>query len=200
MRLFCASNRDIEMKRAALFASGSGSNAENIIRYFENNPGVEFPLIISNKKDAYVHERAKNLGIPSFSFRKSDFESGEVLELLQQYAVDYIILAGFLLKIPENLLKAYPDKIINIHPALLPKFGGKGMYGNHVHEAVVANQEKKSGITIHYVNENYDEGEIIFQAKCEVLPTDTPDDVAEKVHALEYEYFPKVIEKVLFYP
>jgi phosphoribosylglycinamide formyltransferase-1 len=185
------------MKKVVLFASGSGSNAENIVRYFENSEEISFPLIVSNKKDAYVHERAKRLGIPSYTFNKESFESGGVLELLQETGIDFIVLAGFLLKVPENILQAYPGKIVNIHPALLPKFGGKGMYGSHVHEAVVACREKESGITIHYVNENYDEGQIIFQAKCEVLPTDSPDDVAEKVHALEYEYFPKVIEEVL---
>ena len=186
-------------KSVAILASGSGSNAENIIRYFrsKNNKDVCFQVIISNKEDAYVHERAKNLGISSYTFKKSDFESGKVLEFLKEQSIDFIILAGFLLKVPENLLQAYPNKIINIHPALLPKFGGKGMYGSYVHEAVVAAKEKESGITIHYVNENYDEGQIIFQAKCEVLPTDTPDDVAEKVHALEYEFFPKVIERIL---
>ncbi len=185
------------MKKIAIFASGSGSNAENIVNYFSKNENIIFPLILSNKVNAFVHERAKKLGIPSFTFTRKEFdETSLVLDLLQQYQVDFIVLAGFLLKVPENLLKAFPDKIINIHPALLPKFGGKGMYGDHVHQAVVAAHEKESGITIHYVNENYDEGKIIFQAKCEILPTDTPEDVAGKVHALEYEYFPQVIEKV----
>ncbi len=184
-------------KKVAIFASGSGSNAENIISYFSDSEGVVFPLIVSNKEDAYVHVRAEKLGIPSYTCKKTAFENGAVLTLLQENEVDFIILAGFLLKVPENLLQAYPDKIINIHPALLPKFGGKGMYGSHVHEAVVASGEKESGITIHYVNENYDEGQIIFQAKCAVIPEDTADDVAEKVHALEYEYFPQVIEKIL---
>ena len=185
------------MKKIALFASGSGSNAENIIRYFENNPEIQFPLIVSNKSDAYVHERAKKLNLPSVTVNKSGFENGEVLQLLKDYQIDFIVLAGFLLKVPENLITAYPNKIINIHPALLPKYGGKGMYGHHVHEAVVANKEKESGITIHYVNENYDEGEHIFQATCEVLPNDSAEDVAEKVHALEYKYFPEVIDKIL---
>lgn len=184
-------------KRIAILASGSGSNAENIIHYFNDNEELTFPIIISNKQDAYVHERALKLKIPSFTFNKSEFEDGTVLNTLKREKIDFVILAGFLLKVPENLLKAFPDKIINIHPALLPKFGGKGMYGSHVHEAVVAAKEKESGITIHYVNENYDEGKIIFQAKCEVLPTDTPDDVANKVHALEYKYFPEVIAKAL---
>ena len=182
------------MKKIALFASGSGSNVENIIRYFSGNPSFDFPLIISNKKEAFVHERAKKLNLPSFTLSKNEIESGKALELLREYEIDWLVLAGFLLKVPNNLLKAFPDKIINIHPALLPKYGGKGMYGHYVHQAVVGNKEKESGITIHYVNENYDEGKIIFQAKCQILPTDTPDDVAEKVHALEYEYFPKIIE------
>jgi len=184
------------MKRIALFASGSGSNAENIIRYFSNSTELEFPVIISNRPDAPVHERAKKLMIPSYVFKKSDFESGKVLEFLRENSIDFLVLAGFLLKIPENLLQAYPDRIINIHPALLPKFGGQGMYGSHVHEAVVAAGEKESGITIHYVNENYDEGCIIFQARCPVFPSDTPDEVAEKVHALEYEHFPRVIGEI----
>jgi phosphoribosylglycinamide formyltransferase-1 len=186
------------MQKIALFASGSGSNAENIIRYFLDREEISFPLIISNKKDAYVHERAKKLNVPSYSFNKEAFENGEVLQLLWEHEIDFIVLAGFLLKVPENILKAYPNKIINIHPALLPKFGGKGMYGSHVHEAVVAGKETESGITIHYVNENYDEGQIIFQAKCEVLPTDSPDDVAAKVHALEYAHFPEVINSTIF--
>jgi len=181
------------MKRIALFASGAGSNVENIIHYFSNSKVLEFPLIISNRSDALVHERAKKYGIPSHTFKKNDFEDGKVLKLLQEKAIDFIVLAGFLLKVPDNLLKAYPDRVFNIHPALLPKFGGKGMYGSHVHEAVVASGEKETGVTIHYVNENYDEGRIIFQAKCPVLPTDSPDDVAAKVHALEYEHFPRVI-------
>lgn len=184
-------------KKIALFASGSGSNAENIIRYFSKKTDFEFPLIVSNKSDAYVHERAKKLGIPSFTFSKDEFEKGiNILSLLDKYKVDYIVLAGFLLKISTPFLQAFPDRIINIHPALLPKFGGKGMYGHHVHQAVVDAKETVSGITIHYVNQNYDEGNIIFQATCPVLPDDTPDMVAEKVHALEYEHFPGVIEEV----
>jgi len=184
-------------KKIALFSSGSGSNAENIIRYFSKKTGFEFPLIISNKSDAYVHERARNLGIPSFTFTREEFNNGtQITSLLSDYKIDYIVLAGFLLKIPTQILQAFPNKIINIHPALLPKFGGKGMYGHHVHQAVVDAKETLSGITIHYVNENYDEGNVIFQAICPVLPSDTPEMVAEKVHALEYEHFPKIIEKL----
>ena len=184
-------------KNIAIFASGSGSNAENIVRYFQNSEEFSFPLIISNKSDAYVHERAKNLNIKSISFKKADFETGEeILTLLQDYRIDAIVLAGFLLKVPETIINAYPDHIINIHPALLPKFGGKGMYGDHVHKAVRASGDSESGITIHFVNKHYDDGNIIFQAKCPVEPTDSYEDIARKVHAIEYEHFPKVIEMV----
>jgi phosphoribosylglycinamide formyltransferase-1 len=186
------------MIKLAIFASGSGSNAENIVEYFKGDNSVAISLIISNKEDAYVHQRAKKLNIESATFSKNDFyTTDKVLEFLQQNNIDFIILAGFLLKVPTNLLAAYPDKIINIHPALLPKYGGKGMYGDNVHKAVVAAGETESGITIHYVNENYDEGAIIFQAKCPVLANDTYEDVANKVHALEYKHFPEVIEKLL---
>jgi len=183
--------------KIALFASGSGSNAENIVHYFSHNSNFIFPLIISNKPDAFVHSRAKQLEIPSFTFSREDFSEGDkILALLKLYNIDCIVLAGFLLKIPQTLILAFPQKIINIHPALLPKYGGKGMYGMRVHEAVAEARDSESGITIHYVNNNYDEGSIIFQATCSVLPTDTPDMIAEKVHALEYKYFPKVIEDI----
>jgi phosphoribosylglycinamide formyltransferase-1 len=178
----------------AIFASGSGSNAENIVLNFKNNPNLHVRLILSNKADAFVLERAKKLGVPSIVFSKKDFdETQHILSVLLEYQIDFIILAGFLLKVPSYLIKAFPDKIVNIHPALLPKYGGKGMYGDRVHQAVVDAKETESGITIHFVNEHYDEGNIIFQAKCEVLPTDTPDDVAQKVHELEYKYFPEVV-------
>ncbi len=183
--------------KIALFASGSGSNAENIVHYFSHNPDFTFPLIISNKPDAFIHERAKKLVIPSLTFSREDFSDGEkILAILKLYNIDCIVLAGFLLKIPQTLILAYPDKIINIHPALLPKHGGKGMYGMRVHEAVSQAGDTESGISVHYVNNNYDEGNIIFQATCPVLPSDTPEMIAEKVHALEYEYFPKVIEEI----
>lgn len=184
-------------KKIALFASGSGSNAENIIHYFSSKSSFEFPLILTNKKDAFIHERAKKLNVPCEYFSLSDFNEGtSIVEILSKNNIDYIVLAGFLLKISDKILQKYPNKIINIHPALLPKYGGKGMYGHFVHEAVVANGEKESGITIHYINENYDEGDIIFQAKCLVNPTDSPEQVAEKVHALEYKHFPAQIEKI----
>ncbi|MCL1943690.1 MAG: phosphoribosylglycinamide formyltransferase [Candidatus Azobacteroides sp.] len=185
-------------KRIAVLASGSGSNAENIANYFSNHELIEVSLFISNKKDAFIHRRAEKLNIPCYYFPTKQFnETDDVSGLLKKERIDLIVLAGFLLKIPENMLRAFPDAIINIHPALLPKFGGKGMYGDHVHRAVVAAGEEQSGITVHYVNENYDEGKIIFQATCEILPGDTPEDVARKVHALEYKHFPCVIEKVL---
>ncbi|MDD4991413.1 MAG: phosphoribosylglycinamide formyltransferase [Paludibacter sp.] len=183
--------------RIALFASGSGSNAENILNFFSGNQNYEFPIIISNKKDAFVHERAKRLQIPSVTFSREDFLNGEnILRFLVDKKIDAIVLAGFLLKVPAVLIDAFPDKIINIHPALLPKHGGKGMYGHFVHEAVAASGDTESGITIHYVNNNYDEGNTIFQATCPVLSTDTPDMIAEKVHALEYEHFPRVIAEL----
>ncbi|HHU97217.1 MAG TPA: phosphoribosylglycinamide formyltransferase [Petrimonas sp.] len=183
------------MINLAIFASGNGSNAENITRYFSGNRRIRVVLILSNRKEAFVHTRAQALGIPSRSFCKVEFEGGgPVLDALQAYSVDFIILAGFLLKVSPPILEAYPDRILNIHPALLPKHGGKGMYGDRVHRAVVDAGDTESGITIHYVNEHYDEGAILFQARCQVLPTDSADDVAQKVHELEYLHFPKVIE------
>lgn len=186
------------MVNIAIFASGSGSNAENISNYFKDKDGVSIRLIISNKADAFVHKRAEVLGIKSLTFSKDSFENSDlVLDCLKENKINFIVLAGFLLKVPQNLIDAYPQRIINIHPALLPKFGGKGMYGDNVHKAVVAAREPESGITIHYINENYDEGAIIFQARCDVLPDDTYQDVAEKVHQLEYLHFPPVINSVI---
>ncbi len=187
------------MKKIAIFASGSGSNAENIYNYFKNNKQVEVALIVSNRQDAYVLKRAENLNIESVVFSKNDFETtGKVLDFLRNENIDFIVLAGFLLKVPANIINAYPNGIINIHPALLPKYGGKGMYGDNVHKAVREAGETESGITIHYVNENYDEGNIIFQAKCPVSKEDTYEDIAKKVHILEYTHFPEVIESVIF--
>lgn len=188
------------MKRIALFASGSGTNVENIASYFKNSSEIEVALVLSNKKDAYVLERAANLNIPSLVFNRETFyHSQEILNVLKENNIDWIVLAGFLWLIPKNLIEAYTKKIINIHPALLPKYGGKGMFGGKVHEAVVANKENESGITIHFVNEHYDEGDVIFQSTCEVLPTDSADAVAAKVHKLEYEHFPKVIEQLVLH-
>ncbi len=182
----------------AILASGNGTNAQQISEYFAGNPEVNVNVVIYNKKDAYVATRAENLGIEARYFnRHSFYETDEVLSYLKSREIDYVILAGFLLLVPENLLAAFPNRIINIHPALLPKYGGKGMYGHYVHEAVVANHEKETGITIHIVDHRYDCGTTLFQARCEVLPTDTADDVAAKIHLLEKEYFPRVIEAVV---
>ncbi|WP_165024861.1 phosphoribosylglycinamide formyltransferase [Dysgonomonas sp. ZJ279] len=186
------------MTKIAIFASGSGTNAENIAKYFEGNSNIEISLIVSNKKDAFVHERAKTLGIESVTFSKNEIENtNEVVNYLRDKHIDFIVLAGFLLKVPDNILKAYPNKIVNIHPALLPKHGGKGMYGDNVHKAVVKAGDTESGVTIHYINENYDEGDVIFQAKCQVSKDDTYEDVAKKVHILEYTHFPIIIESIL---
>lgn len=186
------------MKRIVIFASGSGSNAENLIKFFQNNDHASVIQVLTNNPHAKVLDRCKRLGVSAFSFNKTAFtETEDVLNLLKVNNPDLIILAGFLWKFPENILHHFPNKVINVHPALLPKFGGKGMYGIHVHQAVIENNEAESGITIHYVNENYDEGATIFQAKCEVLKTDTAEDVAAKIHSLEMEHFPKVVEKLL---
>ena len=186
------------MKRVAIFASGSGSNAENIANYFKGSDAVEISLILANKPEAYVLERAKKLGIESVVVTGKEFRAADkVLEILKERNIDFIVLAGFLLLVPAKLIEAYPGKIVNIHPALLPKHGGKGMYGDHVHEAVVAAGDTESGITIHLIDERYDCGTTFFQATCPVLPTDTPHDVAEKVHALEYEHFPRVIKEII---
>lgn len=195
--VFCAKSKPFMIK-IAIFASGNGSNAENIIHYFSKNSQATVALVVSNNKDAYVHIRAESLGVPSCSFNKAEFESGTVvLDTLREYDIDFIVLAGFLLKVSQPFLDAYPNKIVNIHPALLPKYGGKGMYGERVHQAVVEARETESGITIHYINENYDEGDILFQAKCDVLSGEDADEVARKVHELEYLYFPKVIEEAI---
>lgn len=187
------------MKRIIIFASGSGTNTQNIIEYFQQNKIAKVVLVLSNKEDAKVLERANTLNIPFLSFTKADLcTSNKVLDVLKKEIPDLIVLAGFLLKLPENILQAYPNKVINIHPALLPKYGGKGMYGSFVHESVLANNEAETGITIHYVNENYDEGAIIFQKSVFLTEGDTPETVASKVHKLEYKYFPKIIERVLF--
>lgn len=194
----CANSSSIMTRNIAIFASGAGSNAENIVSYFHKADSARVRLILSNKPDALVLERAGRLGVPALVFAKGDWASGEkILSVLQDYQIDFIVLAGFLLHIPNSLLHVYPDRIINIHPSLLPKHGGKGMYGDKVHEAVVAGKEEESGITIHYVNANYDEGKIIRQVSCVVLPGDSPADVAAKVHALEYEYYPQVIEQLV---
>ena len=183
------------MPRLALFASGSGSNAEKIVEYFRDHATISVDLILCNNPQAGVIDRAKRLEVPLALFDRTQFRSGEVLEILVKYEIDYLILAGFLWLIPKDFVAAYPNRILNLHPALLPRFGGQGMYGHRVHEAVVAAGERESGITIHLVNEQYDEGTILFQATFPVEPTDTADDVARKGQTLEHEHFPKVIEQ-----
>jgi phosphoribosylglycinamide formyltransferase-1 len=187
------------MKRIVVFASGSGTNAENLITYFNNSDLASVVLVLTNNPQAKVLERAKQFKVSALSFNKIAFtENDDVLSILRSSNPDLIVLAGFLWKFPENILHEFPNKVINIHPALLPKYGGKGMYGMFVHETVVKNKEPETGITIHYVNEHYDEGAIIFQTKCNVSPMDSAEDVANKIHQLEMEHFPKVVESLLF--
>ncbi|MBS1636040.1 MAG: phosphoribosylglycinamide formyltransferase [Bacteroidetes bacterium] len=187
------------MIHAAIFASGEGTNAENLFRYFQNDPRIKIKLVITNRDDAGIVARAeafrKNVQI--ISKQALEGYTDQIIEFLKTEKIDLIILAGFLLKIPEAMVKAFPGKIVNIHPSLLPKYGGKGMYGHKVHEAVIQNHETESGITIHFVNEEYDKGEIILQARCTVESHDTPESLSQKVRSLEHEYFPKAIEKLL---
>lgn len=186
------------MKRLAILASGAGSNARNIIQHFKEHPDVEVALIASNKADAGVLRIAEEFQIDTCLLNQENFTSGNgFLAILKNRKIDFIVLAGFLKKIPAWLIHEYPNAIVNIHPALLPAYGGKGMYGHHVHEAVHANRETESGITIHFVNEHYDEGEMIFQAKVKIDPQDMPSDIERKVRALEIEHFPKVLERLL---
>jgi phosphoribosylglycinamide formyltransferase 1 len=186
------------MKRVAIFASGSGTNAENLIKFFHNRENASVILVLTNNPHAKVIERCNKLEVSCLSFNRVALnKTNNVLDLLKASKPDLIVLAGFLWKFPDNILAEFPNKVINVHPALLPKYGGKGMYGMHVHEAVVANKETETGITIHYVNEHYDEGAIIFQAKCDVDVTDSAEDVAAKIHELEMEHFPKVVEELL---
>ena len=173
-------------------------NINSLFNRVEIADRFQVALVLSNKRDAGVLERARRLNVPAFVFTGEEFDAGEpIIYKLAEYPIDFIVLAGFLRKIPDKLLRAFPNRIVNIHPALLPKYGGKGMYGRHVHEAVVRAGEHESGITIHYIDDHYDEGAIIFQASCPLSPSDTPDDVARKVHALEYAHYPRVIEQVL---
>ena len=186
------------MKNIVLIASGSGTNAENIALFFRTIPDAEVSYVLSNRPDAGVLEKARNLNIETKVFdREMFFKSREVLDFLLDVNPDLIVLAGFLWLVPKHIVEAFPDKIINIHPALLPKYGGKGMYGDRVHQAVIDNGEKETGISIHYVNEKYDDGDIIFQARCPVEPDDTPDSLAKKVHELEYKHYPEVIHQLL---
>ncbi len=186
------------INRIAIFASGSGTNAQNIIDYFKKVPGIEVSLVLSNRSSAYVLQRAKDLGVKAASFTREDiYETDRLADQLKKGNIDFIVLAGFLWLMPAALINAYPNRILNIHPALLPKYGGKGMYGDRVHKAVKEAGEKETGITIHYVNEQYDEGQVIFQARCIVDPADEIGRIAEKVHALEYEHYPRIIEMVI---
>lgn len=184
------------MVRMVIFASGSGTNAENIIRYFNKHKLAEVTHVLTNNSKAGVLERAERLKVQTKVFDKREMNSPEFLSFLIRNA-DMIVLAGFLLKIPERIIESFPDSIVNIHPALLPKYGGKGMYGMNVHKAVVGNNEKESGITIHLVNENYDEGAILFQKTVDLDKEESPESLAEKIHELEYAWFPKIIEDVL---
>lgn len=181
--------------RLVIFASGSGTNAEEIFKHFQHHSATKVSALLSNNPEAYALQRAANYGVPTMIFNRQQFrETDEVVHWLKEKEVTHIVLAGFLWLIPENLIRTFPGKIINIHPALLPKFGGKGMYGMKVHEAVKASGETETGITIHEVNERYDEGRILFKAICPVMPEDTPEAIADKVHQLEYFWYPKVIE------
>ncbi|MDR6969019.1 phosphoribosylglycinamide formyltransferase-1 [Flavobacterium arsenatis] len=185
------------MKNILIFASGSGTNAENIILHFNKTKTAKVVAVFSNNPNAKVLERAKNLNVEHFVFSKEELSSEIVLNKVNEFQPDLIVLAGFLWKFPQNIIEAYPNKIINIHPALLPKYGGKGMYGMHVHKAILENKEPETGITIHYVNEHYDEGEFIAQEKVSITDCLSAEEIAAKVHELEQEYFPQVIEKLL---
>ena len=188
----------MEQKRIAIFASGSGSNCENLIRYFEGSESVRCALVVSNKSDAYVLERAQRLGVPTAVMPKAQLNDPEaMLPLLKKYDIDFIVLAGFLPLVPNFLLDAFPRRIVNLHPALLPKYGGKGMWGHHVHEAVKAAGETETGMTVHWVTPVCDGGDIIAQYKCEIAPSDSVDGIAEKEHQLEMRYFPEVVERII---
>jgi phosphoribosylglycinamide formyltransferase 1 len=185
------------VKKIAILASGNGTNAEAIMEHFKSVRTATIALVGSNNAEAYVLKRAANHGIAHFTFEKKEFDNGSVNALLLLKRIDLIVLAGFLLKVPDNILRAFPNAIVNIHPALLPKYGGKGMYGNRVHQAVKDAGEKVTGITIHWINEHYDEGKIIFQQEVAIDESDTPEQIAEKVHSLEHKYYPKIIESLI---
>jgi phosphoribosylglycinamide formyltransferase-1 len=185
-------------KRIAIFASGSGSNAQKIMEHFKKHPEAEVALILTNNPDAYVLQRADNFEVPTHIFDKHEFyQTEEIIDLLKNLKIDLIVLAGFLWLIPQNLLASFPNKIINIHPALLPKYGGKGMYGDRIHLQVLANAEEESGITIHFVNEEFDAGEIIYQARYKIDKGDDLEMIKFKGQQLEHQYYPKLVEQVL---
>ena len=195
---FVAETEIFIMKKVVLFASGNGTNVERIAEYFAESPRVEVSMVFTNNPRAGVLKRALKAGLPSLVFSRDDFyRTSKIIDRLKEINPDLIVLAGFLWLVPDELIKAFPRKIINIHPALLPKYGGKGMYGGYVHQAVIGNGEKESGITIHYVNEKYDDGQIIFQSSFKLSENETPQSLAEKIHRQEYEHFPKVIERLL---
>jgi len=187
------------MKKIAIFASGSGTNAEAIMEHFTHNDLIQVALVLSNRSDAYVLRRAEDHSVPSVTFTRDTLynDTQYILDTLRSYEIDFVVLAGFMLLMPEPIVRAYSGRIINIHPALLPKFGGKGMYGDNVHRAVIEGGESESGITIHYVNERYDSGSIIFQESVNVDPEDTPESLAAKIHKLEHRFFPAVIERTI---
>jgi len=185
-------------KKLAIFASGSGSNAENICNYFADSSDIEVVLICTNRRDAFIVKRANKLNIPVYIFSKNELNNFiDLHKKLQNIEVDIIILAGFLLKLPTIMVDSYPNRVINIHPSLLPKYGGKGMYGSNIHKAVIENKETESGISIHFVNQNYDEGEMILQEKCVVSPNETVETLIQKIHKLEHKYFPGAIDKIV---
>ena len=191
-------NKNKPVTRIAVFASGSGTNAENLIKHFSTHPSIEVALVVTNNPDAYVLKRAEDAGVPAVVMDKEyRISQDSVMKLLEKHGIGFIVLAGYLLLIPSWLVRQFPEKIVNIHPALLPRYGGKGMYGDHVHRAVIESGDKESGITIHYVNEQYDQGDIIFQARCPVFDEDTPETLAKRIHELEYLHFPVVIEKLI---
>jgi len=186
------------MKTIAILASGSGTNAQNLIEYFNKTVEKKVILVLSNKKDAKVLERAEKLGTPTEIFDRDDlYENGRVLNILSRLDPDLVVLAGFLWLVPSDILKKFQNRVVNIHPALLPKYGGKGMFGMNVHRAILQNRESRSGISIHYVNEEYDQGDIIFQAYCDIEVSETPESLASKVHQLEYKHFPEVVNDLL---
>ena len=185
------------MIQLAIFASGSGTNAERIMQHFQSHDAIRVALVLSNNSDAYVLQRAAKFNVPSVVFNRTALNHGDVLQTLKEHKIDFLVLAGFMWLVPADLVRAYEGRIVNIHPALLPKYGGKGMYGKHVHEAVIAAGETESGITIHLVNDHYDEGAILFQARCPVHPDDTPEQLAERIHQLEHQHYPNIIEHYL---
>lgn len=194
---FMCTRKKKTMKKIAILASGEGTNAAQMVLYFREKQSAEVALVLTNRANAGVCRRMERLQVPLRHVSALEFKEGKALAVLHEFHIDFLVLAGFLLKVPDSILQAYPGQIVNIHPALLPKFGGKGMYGSHVHQAVLAAGETESGITIHRIDAQYDQGDILFQATCPVKPDDTPDTLAARVHQLEYTYYPAVVEAVI---